>query len=427
MKKALIPAACLLLYPLLPLQTGEENQPPQRNLPNSLSRKNQADPSYKNAISLLRRKIDSTLRGSSKSVVSYELIHDFAGNEYLYATLENSGYGVVNLAANDVTELAPFADAPFSQNASEKLYVPWVGFFERNNGRVIDCLTREVVMSQKVEQLQNESQRYFEKVFEDKEKAIGKEPQNRSYVYPTNYPLQNGMIYADFEVPYSWFFKRNLTSFPQNQNNYCGYVAASFALMYNEVFQSAGYFSTSEASTYITRYVGNRVVVNNEIQWDGVPDLSDSFPTNIWGASIGPSVPGDIDSAIHDFMQGKGKNYSNYLFYAVFANVTDPVHDGFPSLYFGNMNTINLEDPSRIISHVVTVYGGWDDDLDGVGDLLCHFGWEGFSQVRMSQLGILDMGGVVACYNHSPHVHASYFQETSTGLLFCGCGELMTC
>ena len=79
-------------------------------------------------------------------------------------------------------------------------------------------------------------------------------------------------------------------------------------------------------------------------------------------------------------------------------------------------------DTGKNISHTTVVYGYYDD-----GKVLCHFGWDGYSQVVMSKLGMFSQGAVISIYNESSHCHNKYFIDKSSGKQYCGCGELMSC
>ena len=70
--------------------------------------------------------------------------------------------------------------------------------------------------------------------------------------------------------------------------------------------------------------------------------------------------------------------------------------------------------------HAVVVYGLYDNT-----DVLCHFGWNGYTQVVMSRLGLFEQGFVTSIYNNSAHAHNTYF--VLNNLTYCGCGDLITC
>ncbi len=378
--------------------------------------------------SLIDLKMAELLKVDAISATATKTIHDFAGNDYVIATYGDLGYGILNVANDDVVEAAPFSPLPFDWNNEDVRYVPWVGFYERRGSSFFDTKTGEEISIDTLNYLGIESQRFVEQSIDDKNEAVVEETRSikkSKYINTTsnttNYPLETGLIYADVEVPYSWYFKRNATQYPANTTNSkkegdCGYVAASLLLAYNEIFNSTGYFSKQQSAKYITPYTGIKL----ETGWDGVPTLADSFPRDVWGQEIGSSVPSTINDAIHQFMSGKGKEYEIYNYVWKFATVTDPIKQGVPAAYFGNIP--NANDDSKKIAHVVTAYGYYNN-----GDLLVHYGWDYKSQVVMSQLGLFDLGGVIAIYNKSSHKHNKYFADRITKKNYCGCGALMEC
>lgn len=373
--------------------------------------------------SLIDSKMAELLKVDAISSTATKTIHDFAGNDYVVATYGDLGYGILNVANDDVVEIAPFSPLPFDWDNEDVRYVPWVGFYEKRGSTFFDTKTGEEVSVDTLNYLGTESQRFVEQSIDDKNevavsqtRSIKKSKSINMASDITNYPLNSRLIYADVEVPYSWYFKRNINQYPKNDGGYCGYVAASLLLAYNEIFNSTGYFSKEQSAKYITPYTGIKL----ESGWDGVPTLANSFPKDVWGENIGKSVPSTINDAIHQFMSGKGKEYEIYNYVWQFATVTDPIKQGVPAAYFGNIP--NVETGSGTEPHVVTAYGYFND-----GKLLVNYGWEGYSQVVMSQLGLFDLGGVIAIYNKSSHKHNKYFSDRITRKNYCGCGALMEC
>ena len=375
-------------------------------------------------ISLAEEKMRETIGDESLKAKETRIVHDFVENEYLFVSFGSIGYDVVNVANDDVVEISPFAGMPFSDE-DNAYYVPWIGYFRRLGNLYFNVQDGHELSHDEVEKLKEESSRFAAQSVIDatenqtnanlcKKAKVGPK---KTATPPTNNPINSGIIYADHEVPYSWFFKRNYNQFPTNDTGTCGYVSASMLLAYNEIFKSTGYFSAKESADYITPYVGSF----SPNGWNGVPDLSDSFPKSVWGKNIGSSVPSTVHSAIDLFMNGKNKLYEVYEYVWKFATITDPVKEGCPAAYFGNIQSPTNSDAWA--DHVVTVYGYYND-----GKLLVHYGWEGYSQVVMSQLGIFKQGGVIAIYNKSEHVHNDrYFVDRSTGKRYCGCGRLMSC
>lgn len=381
------------------------------------------------SVGLIDEKMAELLRTESVQSTGSRTIHDFAGHDFVVARYDEKGYGILNVANDDIVEIAPFSPLPFDWEAEDVRYIPLNGFYEAKDGSFVNSETDEVLSQGEISYLEDESARFVEKSIDDKNEALLEQAQSSTTVKSAKtksvdsgkHPLEEGLIYADVEVPYSWYFKRNSTQFPDNQKNSdgkgdCGYVAASFLLAYNEIFNSTGYFSTEQSVKYIKSYAGTKT---ND-GWDGVPELIDSFPHDIWGSEIGESFPWTISDAINSFMSGKDKKYDIYNYVWKFSTVTDPVREGVPAAYFGNAPKVDTGNGT--IPHVVVVYGYYND-----GKLLVHYGWNNYSQVVISQYGTYDLGGVIGIYNKSLHKHNKYFGDKATRKNYCGCGALMEC
>lgn len=371
-------------------------------------------------------KINSKLRslGSDDFVSDTKVVHDFAGNEYVIGRLADKGYGIYNVNNSDVVELSPFGSLPFDWNWSDVFYVPWVGFFVKEDGEYIDVRTAETIDDDYISQLEKQSEQFALQSIKDAEDealTLNDSVSMKNSQHSTDHKIENGLITADREVPYSWYFKENGYCFPLNTGKVCGYVAASLLLAYAEIFQCMGYFSEKESNQYLKPYTGTYSYVDGKMQWDGVPDLKNSFLEGAWKKLIEDALPSTIDKAIHSFVRDEKKDvaYHNYFYYWEFASITKPIDDGFPAVYFGMVPNIDTE---GTCSHTVVVYGYFAN-----GDLLCHYGWPLNSQVIMSKLGFFSQGAVLSIYNESEHKHNQYFIDKYSGRKYCGCGELMSC
>ena len=363
------------------------------------------------------KRIYTVLREAQKyskvilSVENSKNVSGFGEDSYLLVTFKNKGYAVLNNQINDVVEIALDAQNDFA-NCKNIYYTPWYGFYLMKNSKIQHYIYKNEINDIEVEYLRNYSLAYSRKVKNDKEmvKTELKSDANNDG------KVEGQLVKADIEIPYSWYFKLNKNNFPKNENGYCGYVAASMLLAYHEIFISSGYFSSYQSSTYLCKHF-EELDYN---MWSDVPTLLDSFPKDMWGDDIGSSTPSTIHKAINIFMSGKDKNYDIYDFVWKFATIKDPIKDGVPAIYFGNMPMFNDDNPSERGNHAVVVYGYFNN-----GKLLCHFGWPDYSQVIMSELGTFQQGGVLAIYNKSPHIHNGYFQDLKTNNVYCGCGYPM--
>lgn len=363
---------------------------------------------------------------------------DFAGNDYAFISFSPAGYAIYNLSSGDFVEVSPFGQNPFSKtgNTNDRFYSPIAGFFRKENDSFVNVIDNTLIKGDDIEKYAEISTTTYDgniknhTNFEHRQYVQGDIVCYSSGNTP-HYPVSQGMLTADHEVPYSWFFKLNNTKFAaesvykgsETPHWECGYVAGALLLSYQEFFESTGYFNAYEVSQYIN--VANVTSYTNGIPND-IPEVKDDFLEYFWNLhqSWG-STASTIKDAVAAFMDASGKNrvYEDYCYDWITATVTDPVKDGVPDILFGNLpapNDTTYGNGSTMANHAVVVYGYYDN-----GKLLAHYGWNGYSQVILTTPDLFHLGGVYAIYNKSAHVHNKYFKKGN--LYYCGCGTLMSC
>lgn len=345
-------------------------------------------------------------------------INDFEENKYVLVEFNPIGYLIYNVSNGDIVECAPTSYSPYLKTNTKNLYyVPMVGYFSKVSGKYSNLMEEKEVNEEKISAYKEESKRYHSKALSKIDEKnvertlVGSKREvrrKRKDAEVENY-LFTQMIYADTEVPYSWYFKKNATDFAylSTDDGCCGYIATALILSYMEMFISSGYFSEYQKQNYISPYYGSQFYV-------GVPEVHDSFLYEL--GTPGVATQFQIKQMINNFMSGKNKNYQIKETTGVFTNIEKPINDGFPAIYGGTMPDFN--DGSG--SHGVVVYGLYDNT-----DVLCHYGWNGYTQVVMTRLGLFEQGFVTSIYNNSAHAHNTYF--ILNNLTYCGCGEYITC
>ena len=365
---------------------------------------------------ILLEELNKYVDSSKYSIGRIKEMKDFNNNTYVLVEFNPIGYAIYNVSNGDVVECAPTSYSPYLKSESNDLYyLPWVGYFKKDSNKYSNLMSKRELNDFEISKYQKESRNYHTKSLEKMNenniertlKGSTKRARTRRNANITNYSWAT-LIYADTEVPYSWYFKRNTTEFVGNDGDSCGYTAISFLLAYNEIFMSTGYFSAAQAAQYITPYHGSRF-------GDGVPQVDDSFLYE-FGSNPGGSNVYTLKNAVDNFMQGKIRKYSVKYTTGLFTDLETPIEDGFPALYGGTMPNTDGSNGN----HAVVVYGLYND-----GKLLCHYGWAGYSQVVMSNISALDSSGALAIYNESVHAHNTYF--IMNNLTYCGCGQYITC
>lgn len=358
-------------------------------------------------------------------------VNDFADNTYALVELSPIGYGVYCPSTGSLVEYVPNVKSPFFDydESIEKRYVPGQGFFIREGG-FGDF--KEVLSNTKINSsLQRQYSEISEKISSSLRQKVS--PAKSSIIFgpdlddltapsileddtPKRYDPSHHLVYADHEVAYSWYFKYNVDSFPENPpgKNICGYTALSLILGYNEIFFSPGsYFTEEESRKYIVPSTGE--------YGRSVPILKDEFPWDVFGEDIGGSVPADMENAAAKFLDDKDVEYHDYSHIWVAKDPTNIIRDKRqPSIVFGNFP--KLYNDSRE-NHAAVLYGYFDD-----GKWLLHYGWDnrGYSQVVMNSLAFYYMGGYYGFINESPHYrHKPYFDNGYRRM--CGCGYYFDC
>ena len=364
------------------------------------------------ALETLEQYIDA----SNYSIERIMEIRDFGDNSYVLVEFNPIGYLIYNVSNGDVVECAPLSQSPYLKTKSQNLlYLPMVGYFSNISGKYTNLMDNKEVNEKQFESYKKEARRYhnkaLSKINEDNvnrtKKGSDKEVVRRRKNTVISYDPYT-MIYANTEVPSSWYFKKCEVEYAAAGDGSCGYIAAGLLLSYMEIFRSTGYFSSYQAQRYITEY-------NGSIFYTGVPRVDDDFLYEL-DSNLGGATLYELECAINSFMSGKNKSYTIKKSSGIFTNVKKPVKDGFPTIYAGNIEDFY----GGSGSHGVVVYGIYDN-----GNVLCHYGWAGYTQVVMSTLGLFSESGALSIYNNSNHVHNTYF--ILNGQTHCGCGDLITC
>lgn len=362
--------------------------------------------------------LDKYVDSSNYSIERILEINDFEENKYVLVEFSPIGYLIYNVSNGDIVECAPTSYSPYLKTETKNLYyLPMVGYFSKVSGKYSNLVEKREVKETELSSYKSESKRYHNKSLTKIDEnnvqrtLIGSKKsvrRTRKNATVTDHTAAT-MIYADVEVPHSWYFKKNVCNFAylDTDEGCCGYIATALLLSYLEIFISTGYFTPAQSTQYIRTYNGSQFYV-------GVPEVTDNFLYEL--GNPGGTTQYQIKQMINNFMSGKSKNYQIKETTGVFANIEKPINDGFPAIYLGNMPDFN--DGSG--DHCVVVYGLYDNT-----DVLCHFGWNGYTQVVMSRLGLFEAGGVTSIYNNSAHAHNTYF--ILNNLTYCGCGEYITC
>lgn len=345
-------------------------------------------------------------------------LKDFNKNDYVLVEFNPIGYLIYNVSNGDVVECSPTSYSPYLKTNSLNLhYLPMVGYFSNISGRYTNLIDQKELSELEIKKYKEDSESYYSRAI----LTIDENNVQRTLIGSKNSPIKSTRassdatnfdytitVTADTEVPYAWYFKKNLMSFAQAGEDSCGYIAIGLLMSYNEIFRCTGYFSTWQAQNYITPYRGYYFE-------EGVPDVANDYIYKLT-SNPGPASQYQLKQTIKNYLSDKPIAYTLKETTGLFTNIEKPIKDGFPAIYLGNLS--DFEGGTE--SHAVVVYG-----LYNTGKLLCHYGWTGFSQVIMSQVGLFSNSGALSIYDESVHVHNTYFILNNQ--TYCGCGQLVIC
>lgn len=235
------------------------------------------------------------------SAVKY--LKDFSNNDFILFEYNPVGYLIYNVANGDVIEAAPYSFSPFKGYETNLYYVPMSGYFVQISPYTYYDIINQTSFSEikdieRLTSISNEIHEksllepniefleYLSKVDRNKVDKLMNEREvlrlkTRSDI--EKYPSEDGIIFAEHEVPYSWFFKNSKTDFGytyvEGTKGQCGYIALAMLLAYHDIFISSGYFSSLEKS-YITPIFG---IPNNPVnEPQKVPSISSDLTLQLY-------------------------------------------------------------------------------------------------------------------------------------------------
>lgn len=376
----------------------------------------------KNCVS---QKINSYNEGKDGlKTFSIKNLKDFDNNDYILYEYEPTGYAIYNVSNGDVIEMSPYSQSPFVSYNTDLFYVPLIGYFVKisNNSyynimsdTYITDTEEQTALIKVSEKVHADGLEYMDEDMLDivygNEENINNKYSHATYAPPVVTQPGNGIVTADKEVEYSWYFKWNKTEFAYDSvtaGGSCGYIALGLLLGYHEFFNNKGYFSDTEVISFITKVNGNP---NNE---NIVPEIDDSFIQYLY--NLYPkdgTISSDIMRVMNKFMDGKPISWGYYDRYIFFGSAKSQIDDGYPVILFGKLPDINNVEK---VNHAVVVYGYYEDD----SKLLTHYGWNYYSQVIISTYTV---GSWYAIHNEGSHTHNRYWKDPN--YIYCGCGTIV--
>ncbi|MGX9339888.1 putative cysteine peptidase [Mycoplasma sp. 527] len=240
---------------------------------------------------------------------------------------------------------------------------------------------------------------------------------------------KNGLIYADHEVANSWWFKvadynnyglnSEENSFIPNDNDefqyykkfpsyytkseqylkksnggICGYVAINMLILYNELFESSGYYNSWERKTFLRIPNGSFNSYNDlktNLNYALIPQLDSNFLKYLYqktwfggGVNYWWQAKYIAESILNNKWYNSKINYSywgDYIFGQPWSTIVDYKR---PTALAGFYTGVSQDDGDKKLwksGHVIVAYGAYED-----GRFLCNYGWDkNYSQMIISK------------------------------------------
>lgn len=171
----------------------------------------------------------------------------------------------------------------------------------------------------------------------------------------------------------------------QSDGGICGYVAINMLILYNEFFQSSGYYSKWESENFLKVSNNNFYESSNlkmNLNSSIIPRLNSSFLKYLYqktwfgdGVNYWWHAKYIAESLLYNKWKESKINYSYWGDYALGQPWNTIVNYNRPTALGGSYTGVSNEDPEYKKlwegGHVVVAYGAYDD-----GRFLCNYGWD---------------------------------------------------
>lgn len=359
---------------------------------------------------------------------NYFEIKDFYDNEYILTSFEPMGYSVISKINLETVEFVFDSTFDFNilLNQNEIRYIPTVGFFIKEDDlykNIFDNQKYDFKVSSNSEIKNNLESTYTLEINKKKTlinsyikgKKIRKSSSNSSdWIININEKVIN----ADYEVPYSWFFKYFKNNFGYTSTTkdgkskgLCEYIALVLLLSYYDFFYHAGYFSNTEFSKYIdTSKIGTE-------KKDSFPKISALLVKDLYNKYQYVDLNiSDLNNVANGFLKNKNINYSLESAYWYFGNPEDVIRNkNRPDMLSGSFPTGSS---NEYANHNIIAYGYFSKGVNS-GKFLTHYGWNNYTQCLVSRNVFRSWYDWSIVNKETTHTHRYCFNIN--GNLKCGC------
>ncbi|QNK39329.1 cysteine peptidase family C39 domain-containing protein [Caproicibacter fermentans] len=286
------------------------------------------------------------------TVSNTKILHDFAGNEYELVECTPTGYYIIHPQSGIIIESSPNSKSPY-KGLNANLYYGGPTYYYIKSGASYKHTILGTTISD-ADAAAQDCQKIHDALLSQTNEAVSNYLTDKSSSLPSNQLQSTG---TDHWVnSYSWF--RNLKSgFGYVSGGYCGYIAANLILKYWDNCRGKIKLSSWDSPV-------NSIRLTN--------DLIDVGKDDGYGAS---TYAVDIAKVINDFCSYYSLPQCASWHVGTSGMINEMDSYKRPVILFGNLEGAG--------NHAVVAYGYNEYENPGDYTFICHFGWNGSSEVHI--------------------------------------------
>ncbi|QAT51077.1 hypothetical protein EQM14_15590 [Caproiciproducens sp. NJN-50] len=303
--------------------------------------------------SFVDTKIDAA--NAKISVSNTKILHDFAGNEYKLVECSPAGYYIIHPESGIVVESSVQSQSPY-EGLNADLYYGGPTYYYVKSGNSYKHTILGTIISD-ADAAAQDCQKINKALISQTNKVVSDYLNGKTSKSPTNQLQSAGKNH--WVNSYTWF-RNHKSGFGYVSGGYCGYVAANLILKYWDNCRGKIKLSSRD------RPVNSTTLTN---------DLIDVGKDDGYGAS---TYAVDIAKVINDFCYNNSLPQSASWHVGTSGMINEMNYYKRPVILFGNLEGAG--------NHAVVAYGYNEDENPGDYTFICHFGWNGSSEVHICSL-----------------------------------------
>ena len=361
-------------------------------------------------------------------IKSWRIVYDGINNAYLYVEFNPYGLMIISLINNESIIINPFLNAnnlekykkskklildfstlkvknintedikTFNVKSTNKIDNPILNALKEKNYSINDNLNNALLKNE-YKKLLN-----FKKIKDTNISIFNNKKPPKIYK-----PKNDEYLQVQKEITYSWWFRKAMLRYDfgetddkelgytkpeEDETGLCHYIALAMLLQYAEFFYSKDVFSDKQIEKYITKRT-KMLYPEYYPEWTEkypvIPKISKELVKDLWqiyGKGKIRTTSLYLRQVAEYFIHENKSRYDkkpNVTFHRRSAGWIKPwkwINDNKPCIIYGLTipNPPSVNEDKKYIGHAIIAYGYTDNG----NKLLCHYGWEGYSQILVS-------------------------------------------